>query len=220
VAVKLRGISLSALLLGLLTALPVQAQLSFEKTNLEIEAKASDMKAEAVFPFKNTGSEIITIREVKPSCDCTAARLEKRTYRPGESGTITAVFTFGDRVGMQFKQVVVKTDEEPKGVYPLSFQVRILAPLTVSPLAVFWSRGEAASPQVLRIVASDSVEKLEVKPRSGKVKTELRETTEGRVYELMVTPQSTDETFRETIVVEAQIAGTGKTTVTCYAYVK
>jgi hypothetical protein len=192
----------------------------FEKANLEIEARASDAKAEAVFRFKNTGSETITIREVKPSCDCTAARLEKQTYRPGESGTITAVFTFGDRVGMQFKQVVVKTDEESGWTYPLSFRVQIPQPLTVSPVVVFWARGGAAAPQVLRIAASDAVEKLEIKPRSGKVKTELRETTKGRAYELVVTPVSTDETFREAIVVEAEIAGIGKRTITCYAYVK
>ena len=58
--------------------------------------RIGDKEVVAEFNFKNVGTTPVTIRDLTTSCECTAAELAKRTYAPGEAGTVKAVFTPGD----------------------------------------------------------------------------------------------------------------------------
>lgn len=42
--------------------------------------------------FTNTGNAPLVIEDIKPTCGCTAVELQKKTYAPGESGSISVVF--------------------------------------------------------------------------------------------------------------------------------
>ena len=51
----------------------------------------------------NEGQTAVTNESLKPSCGCTTAELEKKTYAPGEKGEVRARFDIGQRVGVQSK---------------------------------------------------------------------------------------------------------------------
>jgi hypothetical protein len=198
-----------------------RAELIFESSHVDLDAGASDASTEAVFGFTNKGRRAVEIREVKSSCDCTTTKLEKRRYDPGETGAIKAVFTFGERVGEQFKQITVKTDEGVESVYRLSFRVRISEWLTAAPIALFWTQGGKAETKTIRVNCPEQqATSVVVTAVFHKVKARVESGGGGQSYEVIVSPKSTGEVFREEILVDAEFPGVGKRTIRCYAYVK
>ncbi len=71
------------------------------------------------FEFKNTGSEELEVRLVKPSCGCTAADMKKTTFAPGESGTIDMTFDPHGRNGALRRNVTVYTNSKTNPVQTL-----------------------------------------------------------------------------------------------------
>src|SRR5687767_13556625 len=120
------------LLIPLLFLAPLaHADLKWEKTVQQFQRVPDDKAVEARYAFRNTGATPLTIKSLRSSCGCTTAKLDKKTYTPGEQGEVVLRFTFGDRRGKYLKGVTVTTDE--KGVEPvvLKLYVDIHDPLTV-----------------------------------------------------------------------------------------
>ncbi|WP_309397629.1 DUF1573 domain-containing protein [Cerasicoccus maritimus] len=126
----------------LLAALTLRAELVFETTRVDGgTAKTGEKEFVAKFPFKNTGDTAITILQAKSSCGCTVPKLPKKTYAPGESGEIEAVFSFDARTGLQKKSISVMTDGEPKRL-TLNLKITIPEVMTLKPRVLFWSLGQ------------------------------------------------------------------------------
>src|SRR5579862_4068598 len=89
-----RVIAITAFIAVSLTS---QAQLAFDVQELQLKTKSDDSQAIGEFAFTNPTTHTIRIASVKPSCDCTTAKLAKQEYQPGESGKIMATFTIGQR---------------------------------------------------------------------------------------------------------------------------
>lgn len=114
---KLTIVLLAAL--PLLFAAPSHAALTWQSNAHTYAAKAADTRVSHAFTFTNDSDEPVTIDSVKTSCGCTTAKLAKRTYSPGETGTIQATFDFGPRTGKQVKTITVKTDESRDGGFQM-----------------------------------------------------------------------------------------------------
>ena len=76
-------------------------QLQWQKRSLEFNPGPTEEKIVAEYPFVNVGKTPIKIKEVKTSCGCTTATLDKEVYAPGEKGKITATFEINGRTGPQ-----------------------------------------------------------------------------------------------------------------------
>ena len=63
------------------------------------------------FKFTNVGPGTLNILEAKGSCGCTVPALAKKTYAPGESGSIKVEFNPNNRRGPQHTTVTVTTDD-------------------------------------------------------------------------------------------------------------
>ena len=101
---------LGAVFLGALSS--AQAQLSFEKMEMEFHPKATDAEVIANFKYENKGKKPIKITSVKSSCGCTVASSKQDEVKPGEKGEVTAKFVkIGGRVGLQQKAITVTTDD-------------------------------------------------------------------------------------------------------------
>ena len=124
-------------------ASPVVAGLRWEATTVERIAKVGEDTIQLAFTFSNPDPAPITIFDFKPSCGCTVAVLDKRTYGPGEKGALTVLFDTRDLSGVQEKTIEVFTDDAKK---PTTLTLRITIPpwLEVSPRLLWWSVGEAA----------------------------------------------------------------------------
>ncbi|MBA3936005.1 MAG: DUF1573 domain-containing protein [Planctomycetes bacterium] len=125
--------------------------LHFAFTERKLQPKVTDTVVMSTFPFTNAGKTPVTITELKTSCGCTTADLEKRTYAAGEAGEITMAFTVGDFTGLQTKLVTVKTDEP--GSPPIFLRMEIQLPEGPSPSQRFidWYVGAGPSKKTIFI---------------------------------------------------------------------
>ena len=101
----------------LFLAVPLRAELVWEKAIQNFHRLPSDGPLETKFAFRNGG---------------TSAQLGKDTSAPGENGEISVRFTFGDRKGPNRKIITVITDDKPEPT-ELSLQVWIDEPMTIAP---------------------------------------------------------------------------------------
>lgn len=62
--------------------------------------------------FRNTGAGPLTITQVKPSCGCTVPELEKKTYMPGEAGTLEVAFDPKGKKGAIARSITIFTDSD------------------------------------------------------------------------------------------------------------
>jgi hypothetical protein len=207
----------------LLTTIPATAQLTFEFREQTFRKKSADEKVEVTFPFKNATDGVIEIKSVTSSCGCTTPALQKKSYKPGESGEIRATFKFGHRMGRQVKYITVAYGR-PENVPNdrLKLEVTIVAPVLVRPRLVFWKRN---SEPVTRKISLEldpdlDLENVEVSSSNADFRTELSETKDGH-YELSVTPDTTTGKQSALIKIEASTAdGQVKHTVSAYARVQ
>ena len=106
---------------SLIVAFTTQAQqlqeLAFSETNHNFGTiKETDGPAEFRFEFTNTGSEPITITNVRPSCGCTTSGWTKEEIAPGGEGYVSAVYNPLNRPGPFTKSLTVTTSGEQKTV--------------------------------------------------------------------------------------------------------
>src|SRR5580700_9142123 len=88
--------------------------LTWSSTKIEGNPTAGQESFEAVFTFKNTGEKPVRIISIEPSCGCTTATAEKKSYAPGETGELKAKVDLRGRAGHQEKIIAVTTDDTPK----------------------------------------------------------------------------------------------------------
>lgn len=67
-------------------------------------------KLEVSFRFKNTGNKPLVIKNVRPSCGCTAAEPPKEPIGPGEEGVIKGVFDSNGKAGKNTKTLTVESN--------------------------------------------------------------------------------------------------------------
>jgi Protein of unknown function (DUF1573) len=189
---------------GIILAVHVsaRAELIWENPTQEFQRSSADGAVEAHYAFKNTGPTAVTILGITSSCGCTVARAEKKTYAPGESGKITARFTFGNRKGLQRKVITVGLSDGTET--KLGLNVSILEPLTVTPTLLFWRVGEGAAPKKVQLKAANDVPVniRSVSSSSPRVTTQLEIKAEGTDYTLIVSPSDTAAKLAATVTVE------------------
>ena len=97
---------------------------------------------EARFPFQNTGTSVVEIRSLQPSCSCTVAELPKRRYEPGERGELIMRFEVGERTGPQEKLLTVETSDDDPNAGPMVLRLRTELPeaARLRPAFVFWTQ--------------------------------------------------------------------------------
>ena len=100
-------------LLVFLAALQIIARptIKFKSIMVDFGAVESGQIAEINFEFENAGSDLLIIKNVVPSCGCTAAALVKKEYQPGEKGTISSKFNSSGYNGKVIKTITVLSND-------------------------------------------------------------------------------------------------------------
>ncbi|HEY5954119.1 MAG TPA: DUF1573 domain-containing protein [Terrimicrobiaceae bacterium] len=181
---------------------PALAGLTWESPVQDFQRASDDRAVEARYAFKNTGSAPVSIVRIASSCGCTVAAADKKIYLPGESGEITARFTFGNRKGLQRKVITVGLSDGTETL--LGLNVSIIEPLNIKPSLLVWRVGEGASPKTVQLKTGDGapVKIRSVSSLSPKVKARLQASTEPAGYILTVTPEDTAEKLSTTVTIE------------------
>ena len=207
---KARPIALFALSLFFLARLDASV-LAWEKEKISTEViEGEQTEVKASFSFKNTGDHPVTITGTRPSCGCTTAALDKKTYAPGESGAIAVVFHPADRIGLQEKYITVTTDELNQTPTQLLFEINIRQYLTAEPLYLAWKIGEKPSEKMIVIsgLPSRPITKLTAQGESpGFCETRIEVVEEGRKYNVYVKPVSTEKILNTAVFIDAMFGG-------------
>ena len=203
---KAHPIALFALSLFFLARLDASL-LTWEKEKISTEViEGEQTEVKAGFRFKNTGDHPVTITGTRPSCGCTTAALDKKTYAPGESGEIAVVFHPADRIGLQEKYITVTTDELPQTPKDLIFEINIRQYLTADPLYLAWKIGEKPSERKIVIsgLPSRPITKLTAQGESpGYCETRIEVVEQGLKYNLYVKPVSTEKILNTAVFIDA-----------------
>lgn len=221
------------LLLFLLIPLLGHAELTWETKAIEHEALPTETKFEAAFNFTNSGNETVTITNIRSTCGCTTASLDKNTYAPGESGSIKATFTYGARKGGQSKLITVSTDQkqEPNTSLTLNVYIPEVFKLEGSPVLVWKCRdGEELNTRSIRIY-SDYEEPIEIidiiSSNPQTFDFELQPQEEPNTYLLLVTPKpeikdtmGEKQILRGKFTIKSNFPTEGRGTITVYALIK
>jgi len=201
---------LSALLpLLFLGAIHAVAQLTWDKTEIDAKPTIDDANAIAVFPFKNSGNYPVTISNVTTSCPCTTGSSDKKTYNPGEAGSVTAIFGIGAVDGILDERITIETDDKANPFASLTMKVFLPPVLKLSPSTVSWDVGDLPTPKsiLVDVVADHEINVTEALwiPRSRSHFMRFIPTLQTLVphqrYRVTISPQSTASPAEEVIAI-------------------
>lgn len=97
-------------------SLSATAVIKFESKEVSFGEIESSKVVDLEFNFQNTGDDVLIIKNIAASCGCTAAKLEKKEYKPGEKGKIKVKFYSQGYNGKVIKSITVSTND-PENVY-------------------------------------------------------------------------------------------------------
>jgi hypothetical protein len=183
-------LSMGLAALGVFSALSLRAQLTWEADRASIDLQPGQKSARTAFNFKNTGTEPVTIHRVSSSCDCTVPTLEKKFYRPGESGRIAVEYKAGKSSGI--RSIIVESSSRPSA-QRLILEVNILPLAEISPREITWGVGEppVEKQQLVTVSKKHPTEILGVASENRNFKVELDALETGHRYLVKIRPIDT-----------------------------
>jgi hypothetical protein len=167
--------------------------LVWDKESIQFKPKPGDTEAKVDFTFTNKGKRTITIRRVRTTCGCTAAKMSKDVYEPGEKGTLSVTFRFEGRTGKQLKTIFVTTDDPDKPTTHVELSGDLPWNLQLSERLLLWPKGsEPVAKEVLVSISQDhKVELLGAELNNKDFSCEMEETSVADQYRLVFTPADT-----------------------------
>ncbi len=104
------------------------AQISFMDTLWDFGTITQGKKTEHSFVFKNIGSELLVIKNVRSTCGCTAVVPSKNSLESGETATLKVTFDSEGREGLQSKTIYVTTNDNSTPITALTIKGTIEIP--------------------------------------------------------------------------------------------
>lgn len=182
--------------------------LTFDSLKKDLTATGDEKTLVVDFPFKNDSSSDAVIADYKAGCTCSSVEItdSKLIYKPGESGSIRLTFDMSLVTGTSEKTVAVylKGDPETKPTFRLVTSITVPALIEVEPKSLIWDVGSEAKPLTATLTMNHSqpIKVISVSSADGRFKHELKTIEEGKKYEIVVTPSSTDKIGMGVIHVE------------------
>lgn len=214
---------LAVLLLIVAHSSKAHGALDWDNPVVELTASAGEKEVIALFRFKNTGDNTVTVTTIQTSCGCTIAELAKRTYAPGETGEMKVVYNLGGAVGQTERTIQVTADNAPEKPVHLTLRVKIPELFTCSTRMLLWKIGEAPDEKPVEISAVDphkltGVEVKFVTPNQATFRIESF--AAGTKYRLFVRPNATATAAQVALFCAVKFADGTTQPITIYALVR
>lgn len=114
-------------------AAPNTPRIEFTELAHDFGKASQNQSLKHSFTFKNRGSSVLTIQNVRSSCGCTAALASGKEIPPGQTGTIDVTFNTGSRQGKNEKTITVTTNDPLQQTVTLKISADIEVLLAVAP---------------------------------------------------------------------------------------
>ena len=104
----------------------VSPKISFEQTVCDLGQVGLGSKNTCEFKFTNTGQGPLKITNVKSTCGCTVAQLEKKEYAPGESGTVKVTYTAPNTPTATEKSIYISSNDKANPNVRLTIKAEVV----------------------------------------------------------------------------------------------
>lgn len=94
----------------LISTIAIAGDLSFKATEHNFGKVEYKSRTTATFHYTNNSKQPIVIVESKSACNCTKVEYSKKPIKPGESGTVSVIFTAKSE-GAFFKSIDIVTQK-------------------------------------------------------------------------------------------------------------
>jgi len=181
-----------------------QAELTWEKTELELTPAAGSDTAVFTFKYENKGDKQIHINAVRPSCGCTTATLKSNDVKPGEKGEIVATLKTGDHSGLLQKTVTVETDDTQHPQTVLTLKATVSQVLELQPALVFWQNKEEPKAKTItaKVGKGVNIKKLDVTSSGPEFTTKVEPGANAGEFKIEVTPHDTEHQLNATLTIK------------------
>jgi hypothetical protein len=198
------------------------AALVWENGVVELSVQPEQREARGEFRFHNNGNRAIKMVSLETSCRCTSAEMPKRSYLPGESGVLTAVFSVDGLTGFQEKTLTVKTDEPNSDPVRLALRLTIKTYMTIQPSLVYWSGSGLRSEATITCTKGNTqaINVLRAHCDQVNIMTQVETIEAGRKYVVHVRPSPSAGPESGFIRLYADVEGVGERQFMAYATIK
>lgn len=166
--------------------------LTWDRQQQQINLPPLATEAEVQYHYRNDSKQAVTILHVETNCECLGATPSRKKLAPGESGTLTARFTVGDRLGLYERHILVLTSESATPTR-LTARFEVPEPADISPRSLEWAHGAEAQEKAVKIVLAPGLvfEPAEIGYSSSGFRARLETVAAGREYRLWIKPDGT-----------------------------
>lgn len=117
---------------------------------------APNKKYNCEFKFKNVGNAPLKITKIQTTCGCTVPQLKKKTYAPGESGSIKVAFRTPARQGKTTKRLYILSNDKKNPKFGLTLKATVELKVTFKPKSLKLSlKAENAGTEPVTITSKD-----------------------------------------------------------------
>jgi hypothetical protein len=88
------------------------AVIKFKQTTIDFGEIDSGKVADLQFEFENAGDSLLEIKNIRSTCGCTVAKLDKKEYQAGEKGSIPVKFFSKGYRGRVTKSITVSSNDK------------------------------------------------------------------------------------------------------------
>lgn len=113
--------------------LPSGAIIKFDKSVHDFGNVSPDSGNDCIFNFTNVGTGTLEITGTKGTCKCTVPDLEKKSYAPGESGTLKVAFHAPKYQGSTMQNIFVFTNDPNNAKAELEIKAFVQSQVQIEP---------------------------------------------------------------------------------------
>ncbi|HIJ71395.1 MAG TPA: DUF1573 domain-containing protein [Planctomycetes bacterium] len=117
---------------------------------------APNRKYDCEFKFTNVGDATLKITRIQSTCGCTVPQLKKKSYEPGESGTIKVTFRTPTRQGSTTKRLYILSNDKKNPRLGLTLKATVELKVDFEPKSLDLSlKAENADAKPITIKSKD-----------------------------------------------------------------
>ena len=199
------------MLVILLSVLFVQAtnaqSITVESPEHQFGAMAKSQIVQHAFVVKNTGKLPLKIKQVKPTCGCTAINQDKNDILdPGESTKIDVTLRLSGLKGKVTKSISVITNDPKRPQISLSMSGTVIGGVQLSKELVDFGRvtsDQIASDKVVVKIGKSNFQLQASGATSKQIVSSLKKTNDGYELEIKTVPPLTEGRLKEVILLSA-----------------
>jgi hypothetical protein len=108
------------------------------------------------FNFSNVGKDTLKITKIQSTCGCTVPQLKKKSYAPGEPGTINVTFRSPAREGETTKRLYILSNDKKSPKFTLTLKADVELKMAFKPKSLKLSlKAENADAKPITITSKD-----------------------------------------------------------------